>query len=165
MSYGVQAKLEAQAGVAGPGLEAVVEANILLSGLGFESGGLGAAHAVGHAFTHIQEHFEEPQYHGELVGFGTLVQLMLEERESASMDQVYAFCKAVGLPTTFDEMTLKNPPEEALMTVANDASKDVLIMSMPRASSTPNDEGRFYDHIEILNAIKAADIYGRAFKC
>ena len=60
-SYGVQAKQEAEAGVPGPGLEAVVEANILLSGIGFESGGLGGAHAVGHAFTHIQEHFEIPQ--------------------------------------------------------------------------------------------------------
>jgi glycerol dehydrogenase len=163
MDYGVQAKKEAEAGVPGPGLEAVVEANILLSGLGFESGGLGGAHAVGHAFTHIQEHFEVPQYHGERVGFGTLTQLIMEEQEPEFLDEIFGFCKSVGLPTTFEEMTMKKVSEEALETVANDASKDVLIASMPRASAAPNEEGRFYDQVEILNALKATDAYGRAF--
>ena len=50
MEHGVQAKAEAEAGLAGPGIEAIVEANVLLSGLGFESGGLSASHAVGQAF-------------------------------------------------------------------------------------------------------------------
>jgi glycerol dehydrogenase len=163
MDYGVQAKLEAEAGVPGPGIEAVAEANVLLSGLGFESGGLGGAHAVGLSFAYIHKHFEVPQYHGELVAFGTLTQLIMEEREPEYLDKIFGFCKAVGLPTTFEEMTLKNVTEEALQTVANAASKDVLIRSMPRASTVPNEEGRFYDHIEILNCIKATDAYGRAF--
>lgn len=163
MDYGVQAKLEAEAGVPGPGIEAVAEANVLLSGLGFESGGLSAAHAVGQSFAYIHKHFEVPQYHGEAVAFGTLTQLIMEEREPEYLDKIFGFCKAVGLPTTFEEMTLKNVSEEALQTVADAASKDVLIRSMPRASATPNEEGRFYDQIEILNAIKATDAYGRVF--
>ena len=108
MEYGVQGKIEAEAGVPGPGLEAVVEANILLSGLGFESGGISASHAVGHGFHHIPEFFEVPQYHGELVAFGTLVQLLLERRTPAYLDTVFGFCVSVGLPTTFAEMTLKD---------------------------------------------------------
>ena len=45
-TYGRQAYEANKAHVVTPALEAVVEANTLLSGLGFESGGLAAAHAV-----------------------------------------------------------------------------------------------------------------------
>lgn len=44
--YGKQAYEANRAHAVTPALEAVVEANTLLSGLGFESGGLAAAHAV-----------------------------------------------------------------------------------------------------------------------
>lgn len=44
--YGKQAVEANKAGAVTPAFEAVVEANTLLSGLGFESGGLAAAHAV-----------------------------------------------------------------------------------------------------------------------
>ena len=44
--YGKQAYEANKAHAVPPALEAVVEANTLLSGLGFESGGLAAAHAV-----------------------------------------------------------------------------------------------------------------------
>jgi len=112
MDYGVQAKTEAEAKVAGPGLEAVAEANVLLSGLGFESDGLCAAHAVGHVFHHIPEYFSKPQFHGELVAFGTLTQLMLEGRKAEFLDKIFGFCRAVGLPTTLEEFTLKNVTDE-----------------------------------------------------
>lgn len=46
LKYGRQAYEANKAKVVTPALEAVVEANTLLSGLGFESGGLAAAHAV-----------------------------------------------------------------------------------------------------------------------
>lgn len=46
LKYGKQAYEANKAGVVTPALEAVVEANTLMSGLGFESGGLAAAHAV-----------------------------------------------------------------------------------------------------------------------
>ena len=85
----------------------------LLSGLGFESGGISASHAVGHGFHHIPEFFEVPQYHGELVAFGTLVQLLLERRKPAFLDTVFGFCVSVGLPITFAEMTLKDLTDEA----------------------------------------------------
>ncbi len=45
-AYGKQAYEANKAHAVTPALEAVVEANTLLSGLGFESGGLAAAHAV-----------------------------------------------------------------------------------------------------------------------
>lgn len=54
----------------------VVEANILLSGLGAESGGLAAAHGVHNALTLFPE--THSYMHGEKVAFGTLVQLLLD---------------------------------------------------------------------------------------
>lgn len=163
MEYGVQAVVEAGAGVPGPGIEAIAEANVLLSGLGFESGGLSAAHAVGNAFEHISEFFEQKQYHGERVAFGTLTQLLIEEREPECLDRVFGFCRAVGLPTTFAEMTLKDVSDGVLETVANVASRDILIESMAGARRLPDEEGRRYDHREILSALRAVDAYGRAF--
>ena len=46
LNYGKQAYEANKAKVVTPAFEAVVEANTLMSGLGFESGGLAAAHAV-----------------------------------------------------------------------------------------------------------------------
>jgi len=162
LEYGLQAKREAEAGVPGPGLEALVEASVLLSGLGFENCGLSAAHAVAHGFDHVRECFERPPLHGEQSGFGTLVQLIMEGRKPEFLDKIFGFCKAVGLPTTFEELGLKPASDEALEKVADAASKSNLIQSMAGATRKPNEEGRFYDHREILNALKATDAYGRA---
>ena len=60
-------------------LESVVEANTLLSGVGFESGGLAGAHAVAQAYTELTD-VHANYLHGEMVAMGTLVQLMLESR-------------------------------------------------------------------------------------
>ena len=50
---GLQAVAAANAKVVTPSLEAVVEANTSLSGIGFESAGLAAAHAIHNGFTAI----------------------------------------------------------------------------------------------------------------
>ena len=85
-----------------PALERVVEANTLLSGLGFESGGLCVAHSVHNGLT------SQPvcaQYtHGEKVAFGLLTQLVLEGRPSTELETVLAFMKSVGLPLTLREV-------------------------------------------------------------
>jgi glycerol dehydrogenase len=87
----------------------------------------------------------------------------MEATKPEILNKVYGFCKSVGLPTTFEKLGLKKATDEALRMVAEDASKIVLITSMPRASKTPNSDGAFYDADEILNCLKAADAYGRAF--
>jgi glycerol dehydrogenase len=162
MDYGLQAKVEVEAGLPGPGLEAVAEATVLLSGLGFENCGLSAAHAVAHGFDHIRESFERPPLHGEQSGFGTLVQLILEGRAPEFLNKIFGFCKAVGLPITFHDFTL-TASDEVLEAVADAASRSILIQSMAGARKERDEEGRFYDHREIFNALKATDAYGRAF--
>jgi glycerol dehydrogenase len=162
MDYGVQAKIEAEAHVPGPSLDAVVEANVLLSGLGFESGGLSAAHAIGQAFHHIRHLFKQPLLHGELVAFGTLVQLVMEGRQPAFLGTIFGFCRAIGLPTTFSEMSLHGISDEAIETVANVASGDILIRSFIGAKTERDEQGRFFDHREIFRALKVTDACGRA---
>ena len=163
MEHGVQAKLEAEAGLAGPAIEAIVEANVLLSGLGFESGGLSASHAVGQAFHYIRERFRRHLFHGELVGFGTLTQLVMEGREPEVLDRIFGFCKAVGLPTTFEEMGLDGVTDAELQKVALAASRDILIRSFVGAGEARDDLGRYFDHWEILRCLKVADGYGHGW--
>ncbi len=73
---GVKAKLAVDAGVCTTAVEKVIEANTLLSGMGFESGGLAGAHAIHNGLTCIKDCHH--LYHGEKVAFGTLTQLVLE---------------------------------------------------------------------------------------
>ncbi len=163
LEFGLQARKEAEAGIPGPGLEAVVEATVLLSGLGFENCGLSAAHAVAHGFDHVTEFFERHPFHGEQSGFGTLVQLILEGRSPQFLDKIFGFCKAVGLPTTLEELGLRNTTDEVLSKVADAASKSILIQSMAGAWKQRDRNGRFYDDRELFNALKATDVYGKAF--
>lgn len=163
MEYGVQAKIEVENHIPGPALEAVVEANILLSGLGYENGGLSAAHAIALSYTRIYHLFQKHPSHGQFVAFSTLTQLMMEERNKDFLDKIYGFCKSVGLPTTFEALGMQTVTDQALRMVADDASKSVLIVSMPKASRAPDAEGRFYNPDEIFNCLKAADAYGRKF--
>src|SRR5205823_6469324 len=79
-----------------PALERLVEANTLLSGLGFESSGLAAAHAVHNGLTIAHE--THPFFHGEKVAFGLLVQLVLEGAPPTTVDAVLGFSSQVGLP-------------------------------------------------------------------
>ncbi len=163
LDYGTQAKVEALAQAPGPGIEAITEANLLLSGLGTESGGLSASHAIEVSFHHIQERFEIPLYHGELVAFACLTQLVLEGRKPEYLEKIFRFCRSVGLPTTFDEMRLKNLTDDDLMRVSDLASRRMIIRSMPGGTKEGDKHGRFYDHLAIYYALKATDAFGRSY--
>ena len=51
IEHGLAARLAVEQGAVTPAVEKVVEANTLLSGLGFECGGLAAAHSVHNGLT------------------------------------------------------------------------------------------------------------------
>ncbi|EHH8759350.1 glycerol dehydrogenase, partial [Escherichia coli] len=55
LAEGEKARLAAQAGVVTEALERIIEANTYLSGIGFESSGLAAAHAIHNGFTILEE--------------------------------------------------------------------------------------------------------------
>jgi glycerol dehydrogenase len=67
--------------VATPGLEHVVEANTLLSGLGFESGGLANAHSIHNGLTVL--HGTHAYYDGEKVAIGVQASSFLADRPQA----------------------------------------------------------------------------------
>ncbi|NLM21378.1 MAG: glycerol dehydrogenase [Peptococcaceae bacterium] len=102
LKYGLQAKIACESKLVTPALEKVVEANTLLSGLGFESGGTAAAHAISEGFSLIEEMHDLT--HGEKVAFCTLVQLILEQRPPEIIQEVYDFCYKLGLPITLADL-------------------------------------------------------------
>ncbi len=117
---GYIAKLALEQKVCTKPVENIIEANTLLSGIGFESGGLAGAHAIHNGFTVLPECHH--LYHGEKVAFGTIVQLVLENAPLEEVEEVICFCKDVGLPTTLKELGIEEIKGEEIMAVAQAAS-------------------------------------------
>ncbi|MGD0043282.1 MAG: glycerol dehydrogenase [Isosphaeraceae bacterium] len=136
-----------------PALERLVEANTLLSGLGFESSGLAAAHAVHNGLTVAPG--THPYLHGEKVAFGLLVQLVMEGAPRATVEQVLGFSTEVGLPITLAEIGLSNLPEELLGQIARRATAQGETIHNEPFEVTPD---------MAADALLAADALGRAWK-
>ncbi|OON96513.1 MAG: glycerol dehydrogenase [Candidatus Epulonipiscioides saccharophilum] len=118
LEFGYKAKVAMDQKVSSKAVENIIEANTLLSGIGFESGGLAAAHAIHNGFTVINECHH--MYHGEKVAFGTIVQLVLED--APELFEVIKFCKSVGLPTTLKELGIEKIDPEQIKKVAEVAT-------------------------------------------
>ena len=125
----------------------------LLSGLGFESSGLAAAHAIHDGLTAAPATHD--YFHGEKVAYGLLVQLVLEGQPRSVVEQVQHFATEVGLPITLAEIGLVELPRELLQQVATRATaKGETIHNEP-----------FEVHADMVaDAIRAADASGRAWK-
>lgn len=109
-------------------LENVVEANTLLSGLGFESGGLAVAHGVAQSYTAIPL-VNDNYLHGEMVAMGTITQLMMESEEEARQVAEF-FCK-VGLPVHLGQISLGKDNTKALETVVEATMAWPTVHNMP----------------------------------
>ena len=112
-------------------LEAIVEANTLLSGLGFESGGVAAAHGVAQSYTAIPT-VHANYLHGEMVAMGTLAQLMMEARPDEAA-RVAEFFAAVGLPVHLGQLSLDAGDSRALDVVVEGTLAFPAIGNMPQA--------------------------------
>ncbi|MFA0084645.1 glycerol dehydrogenase [Vibrio sp. 10N.261.51.F12] len=119
---GVKAKIAVENGVSTTAVENIIEANTYLSGIGFESSGLAAAHAIHNGLTKLEECHH--LYHGEKVAFGTLVQLVLENAPMEEIQTVLTFCREVGLPTNLFDMGVKEINKEKLFEVAEGATAE-----------------------------------------
>lgn len=149
---GKAAKEAVETGVCNASLESIVEVNTYLSSVGFESGGLAAAHAIQKGFTFIPQLHE--QYHGCKVAFCTLVQLVMEEAWE-EVSQVLQFCTDVGLPVCFSDMGYEALEPALLQKAAEKACvAGSTIHHMP-FSVTPQ---------MVLNAMLRADEIGKAYK-
>lgn len=151
--WGVAALTACEARVVTPALERVVEANTLLSGLGFESGGLGAAHSIHNGLTALPA--VHALYHGEKVAFGVLAQLFLTDKPLALMDEVYELCAALGLPTTFADLGLAGVTDAELLLVGEKSCAEGESIHNEPVDISP---------LLVLAALKAADAEGRRRK-
>jgi glycerol dehydrogenase len=153
LEYGLAAKRACEVHSVIPALEHIIEANTLLSGLGFESCGLAGAHGIQIGFTALKE--TENYLHGEIVAFGTQSSLFLTDKKKEIIDEVYTFCESVGLPTTLAEIGLPNTSDSDLTKVAEvimDKENPIHNEAMPVTKEM------------IIAAIKAADHTGNLRK-
>lgn len=134
-------------------LERLVEANTLLSGLGFESSGLAAAHAVHNGLTTAPG--THSYMHGEKVAFGLVAQLMLESQPETIIQEVLAFSSAVGLPTTFADIGIGDPAQDLLRTIAERATAPGETIHNEPIKVTPE---------MVVDALQAADAAGIAYR-
>jgi len=137
-----------------PALERLVEANTLLSGLGFESSGLAAAHAIHNGLTTAEGTHQF--MHGEKVAFGVLVQLTLESQPRSVVEQVLAFSSSVGLPITFAGLGLGADPSIELL--------EQIARRSTAPGETIHNEPFEVSPAMVVEALRAANAAGAAWK-
>jgi len=170
LRYGELAMASNRAKAVTPALEAIVETNILWSGIAFESSGLSIAHSIHDGLT-LLEHLipeEKRPIHGELVNFGTIVQLIMEDYPTDVLVNHMIWSHKVGLPITFEELGFKpgEPSDEDLWKAAEKATAaGETLHASPLANHGAKEVGP-YKHIVDLTelvfySMKLADEYGK----
>lgn len=96
--------------------ERVIEAVVLMSGIGFESGGLSIAHSMTRGLSRVPGAREAP--HGAQVAYALLVQLVLEGRDSAFLNEMLNFYNEIGLPKTLAAMGVHLSNDALLLEIA-----------------------------------------------
>ena len=150
---GVKAKQSCECNLVTQALENIIETNILLSGLGFESGGLAAAHAIHDGLTMLEG--THKYFHGEKVAFGTIAQLVLENAPTEEINQVLDFCLEIGLPVCLEDIGVDSITEEEAIAVAEKAcipEESIYAMPFP------------IDIESVAAAIITADKIGKTYK-
>ena len=146
----LKAKVAAEAGLVTASVEDIIEANTLLSGLGFENCGVSAAHGIHDALTILEE--VHGFLHGEKVAFGILCLLTLENRPLAKITGTIRFCRSIGLPTRLSHLGIVEDVRDKVRRVAQAALKGTIV----HATTVKLD-------VDVLrDAILAADALGRA---
>ena len=118
LSKGYEAYCAVKEGICNEAVEDVIEANTYLSGIGFESGGLSGAHSIHNGMTVLEE--THKLLHGEKVAYGTLTQLVLENRPEEEVTDIARFCKKVGLPVTLKDLGLADVTDDRLLEAAKE---------------------------------------------
>ena len=146
--YGTQALAACEKHVVTPALDAIIEANVYLSGVGADNVNCAAAHSFYNGLTSLGGHSVP---HGNCVAFGTLVQLTLEGATEEEFLDVQEFCLEVGLPVTLSELGVKTDDE--IRTIAKNACVPGETIHNLAGDVTPD---------ELYAAIVATDAIGRA---
>ena len=97
-------------------LESTIEAVILMSGLGFENGGLSLSHSLTRGL--VKARGAKDAIHGQHIAWGVLVQLAAEGRPDAEILELIAFHKRIGLSTTLADLGMADPTSEEIADIA-----------------------------------------------
>ena len=150
LADGYKAKLAVEKGLLTEAVENIIEANTYLSGVGADNGGLAVAHSVYNGFTALDEC--EETMHGELVAFGTIAQLVIENAPMDEISEVIEFCISVGLPVTLSEVGVKDA--ERVRIAAEKACLPGETIHNMLGDVTPD---------QLYSALLAADALGKTF--
>lgn len=150
VEHGFAALQDVERRSATPAVEAVTEATVLLSGLAFESGGLSLSHALLRGLTAIPA--LALALHGEMVAFGSVVQLVLERRPERELLEHVALLARLGLPVTLGELGQDLLTAQELQLVGD------LTLKAPYAGNFE----RVLGIQDVPSAVIAADALGRA---
>lgn len=145
--YGTQALAACERHVVTPALDAIIEANVYLSGVGADNVNCAAAHSFYNGLTSLGGHSAP---HGSCVAFGTLVQLTLEGATEEEFLEVQEFCLEVGLPVTLGELGVTS--DDDIRTIAKNACVPGETIHNLAGDVTPD---------ELYAAIVATDAIGR----
>lgn len=99
-----------------PAVESVIEAVVLMSGIGYENGGLSIAHCMTRGL--MAGRGTRSMLHGYHVAYGLLVQLALEQHRAEVVEEVTDLLRAVGLPTSLAEMGMRDATAEEIRELA-----------------------------------------------
>lgn len=114
--YGLAGVAAARRNEVTPELEAVVEATLLMSGLGFENGGLSLSHSLTRGLVKVRGARDAP--HGEQIAWTMIVQLAVEGRDDAFLADVIGFLCEIGLPVTLQGLGMPHPTDDEIATIA-----------------------------------------------
>ncbi|MDR1138035.1 MAG: glycerol dehydrogenase [Synergistaceae bacterium] len=154
MEYGFAAIEAVKVHAVTPAVEKVIEATTLLSGVGWESGGLTTAHQIANALPALHE--THACLHGEKVTFGLMTQLCLDDSlSSALIDATAVFLAKAGLPVTFAGINIDGVSEERLRAFANGIVGEGSFVNNHNFTASGGD---------IYDAMKAADALGKRIK-
>ena len=140
-----------RAGALTEAVENVIEANILLSGLGFENTGCAGAHSVHTGIHEIPG--TEKYYHGEMVAFGILFQLVLENDREDELDEVMDLLTTLDLPVTLEQLGVDPTPENL----------EIITSRICDGNSGVDAEPFLVTHDTVYNALISADAIGRSW--
>lgn len=150
LADGYKAKRAVEMGIHIPAVENIIEANTYLSGVGADNGGLAAAHSVYNGFTALPEC--EKAMHGNIVAFGTIAQLILENAPMDEIMEVIEFCVSVNLPVTLEQIGVTD--NSRVMIAAKKACAAGESIHNMLGDVTPE---------ELCDALLAADALGKDF--
>jgi glycerol dehydrogenase len=136
---------DCEAGRVTPDVEALVEAVVLMSGLGFENGGLSLAHSLTRGL--MPARGASAALHGQHVAWALLVQREAEGADEEELGELTGFLADVGLATRLADLGLVDATAEEIEEIAR------LTMAAPHLANL----ARAVSHDDVVAAVQRVE--------